>query len=382
MDVLADPNWRNCALPTQTRRNQSELRYDWAASGRLLPGRSYMPIQEPTVNQRFSSTRRSFSRGLAVSAALATLPIARISAAQSTPASDATPVGATRTITDILGKQVVVPANPQRVVVLDINLLGLALALGVKPIAASKYATAEAFPQVLAGQTAGIEPLAKNEELDIEHVLNLRPDLILMTYYGDDTTYDLVKEIAPTVLAGEFRTDWRSDSAIVGEALNRSTELAALSDAYDNRIAQVAADLPDEFKGSQTAVLRFRAEDIRLLNDSASASAVLADVSLLSPPTADGDTGVSTDLSLERIRDVDFPSLWVVSDGGDDADKGLADAVASPLVQSLAAVKDGHFYFVDQEWWITLRGYLAANLILDDVQAHLIDGKPSTNLPS
>ena len=335
------------------------------------------------MKQSLSLTRRSFAAGIAATSALAIAPIARI-AAQATPDASpvATPVGESRTVIDILGNEIVVPAAPERVVVLDVNLLGLALALGVKPIAASKYATAGSFPKALDGQTDGIEVLAKNEELDIEQVINLKPDLILMTYYGDPTTYDLVKQIAPTVLAGEFRTEWRADSEIIADALNKVDELATLSAAYDERIARIAADLPAEFQNSQTAVLRFRAEDIRLLNDNAAASSVLADVTLIAPAAEEGSTGIASDLSLERIKDVDFPSIWVVSDGGEEADANLLDAINSPLVQTLQAYQNGRIYFVDQEWWITLRGYLAAGLILDDIQTYLIDGEPSAALPS
>ena len=332
------------------------------------------------MSQPIPRSRRSLLAGIAT---VPLLPLATHRAfaagAEATPA--ATPSGGMRVVTDGLGNTIEVPVAPERIVVLDVNLLGLVLSLGLKPVGSSKYGTAESFPEVLAGQVDGIEVLGKNESLDIEAVVNLKPDLILMTWYGDPTTYDLVKHIAPTVRAGEFRDDWRADSVIVADAVNRRAEMEAISRAYDQRVAGIREDLPAEFRETPTAVIRFRSDDIRLLNANAFASNVLKDITFTAPDPDAESTGIASDLSLERIRDLDFPTLWVVSDGNADADGNLAEAIASPLFQTLQAVQAGHIYFVNQEWWITLRGYFAAGLILDDVQRYLIEGEPSPTIP-
>ncbi|MGB3330874.1 MAG: ABC transporter substrate-binding protein, partial [Thermomicrobiales bacterium] len=193
------------------------------------------------MNERTLSRRRVVSA--AGGALMAASLVGTARARQATPAASpqAAVAGGTRTITDVLGEDVEVPVDPQRVVVLDVNLLGLALALGVKPIAASRYGTADAFPSILGDDTDGIVALGKNESLDVETVVGLDPDLIVMTWYGDATTYDLVKHIAPTVRAGEFRDGWRDDSRIAADALNRLDALATVSADYDARVDGIVA---------------------------------------------------------------------------------------------------------------------------------------------
>lgn len=329
-------------------------------------------------------SRRTFAR-LAGATALGGLSPSVANGQSATPGAtpDAGSAGVeARVVTDILGNEVTVPADPQRVVVLDVNLLGLALALGIKPVAASRYGTAEAFPAILGTDTEGIIPLGKNETLDVEAVIALRPDLIVMTYYGDPTTYDLVKQIAPTVLSGEFRDGWRDDSTIAADAMNRLDTLAEVSATYDARVDEITAALPAPFKDSQTAVLRFTKEAIRLQKRNACIASVLADHTLTTPDIDPTSSGIATDFSLENIRDLDFPSLWVVSDGNDEADAAVAEFLRSDLVQGLQAVQNETIYFVPQEYWITLRGYMAARYVQDDLQRYLIDGEPSPAFPS
>lgn len=327
-------------------------------------------------------TRRHLVGYAAGAASAMVLPgAARGMAATPDASPAASPTSGRRAVTDILGNVVDVPANPQRVVVLDVNLLGLALALGIKPIAASRYATADAFPKILGEDTDGIVALGKNETLDIETVVALDPDLIVMTYYGDPTTYDLVKHIAPTVLSGEFRDGWRDDSQIVADAMNRLDALETIAADYDARAKTIVAALPAQFQDSETAVLRFTKEAIRLQKRNACISSILADHTLQVPEIDAGSSGIATDFSIENIRDLDFPSLWVVSDGNDDADAAVSAFLQSDLVQGLQSVQNKTIYFVPQEYWITLRGYMAARYVQDDLQRYLIDGEPSPAFP-
>ncbi|MGC4108376.1 MAG: ABC transporter substrate-binding protein [Thermomicrobiales bacterium] len=329
------------------------------------------------VDRRHIS-RRTFA-GMAGAAAVAGPPLVA-QGRQATPA--ASPATGFRTVADVLGNTVEIPADPQRVVVLDVNLLGLALALGIKPVAASRYGTADAFPKILGEDTDGIVALGKNETLDVESVVALDPDLIVMTYYGDPTTYDLVKHIAPTVLSGEFRDGWRDDSMIAADAMNRLDALQTVSDAYDARVQEIVAALPEQFRDTETAVLRFTKEAIRLQKRNACISSILADHTLQVPDVDAGSNGIATDLSIENIRDVDFPTLWIVSDGNADADASVAEFFKSDLVKGLQSVQNQTIYFVPQEYWITLRGYMAARYVQDDLQRYLIDGEPSPAFPS
>ncbi|MGQ8874628.1 AraC family transcriptional regulator [Paenibacillus sp. TSA_86.1] len=95
----------------------------------------------------------------------------------------------TRTISTVKG-DVVVPANPKRVVVL--YLQGDVVALGVKPIATSDVYDGAAYKSEL----EGVNSLGTWFEPNPEAVIDLNPDLIIVP---SEETYDTLKNIAPTV---------------------------------------------------------------------------------------------------------------------------------------------------------------------------------------
>jgi iron complex transport system substrate-binding protein len=85
---------------------------------------------------------------------------------------------------------VVVPANPKRVVVL--YLQGDVVALGIKPIATSDVYDGAAYKNEL----EGVNSLGTWFEPNPEAVIDLDPDLIIVP---SEETYTLLKDIAPTV---------------------------------------------------------------------------------------------------------------------------------------------------------------------------------------
>lgn len=72
-----------------------------------------------------------------------------------------------------------VPADPERVVVLDTPHLDTALSLGVTPVGSVQSDVAEGLPAYLGGRTEGIEIVGTIEEPDLEAISALDPDLIL-----------------------------------------------------------------------------------------------------------------------------------------------------------------------------------------------------------
>ncbi|WP_339256194.1 AraC family transcriptional regulator [Paenibacillus sp. FSL R5-0713] len=95
----------------------------------------------------------------------------------------------TRTVSTVKG-EVVVPADPKRVVVL--YLQGDVVALGVKPIATSDVYDGAAYKSEL----EGVNALGTWFEPNPEAVIDLDPDLIIVP---SEETYTLLKDIAPTV---------------------------------------------------------------------------------------------------------------------------------------------------------------------------------------
>jgi iron complex transport system substrate-binding protein len=322
------------------------------------------------------------SRRAVVGAAIATVAAGGLRGAHHA-AAQATPATGTRTVTDHAGRTVEIPTNPQRVITMSLPILEIALSVGITPVGTASFATVGGIPDYFGDAANDIEVIG-DTEFDFEKVVALKPDLAIMDYFGDQDaeTVETMQQICPIVTVGEFRDNWRDDSAQVAEYLNRREAFRAVEARYDARIAEITAGLAPDWTGKTVALLRFRAADMRILKKNSFAGNVLADVGLTFPEIADSGAGIAEDFSWEQARLVDVNALFVVRDSGDEADGAFTAGVTSPIFQSLNVVKSNRVYTVDQVAWITLRGYGASEILLDDIEKYLIDDEPAPALPS
>ncbi len=111
--------------------------------------------------------------------------------------------GSTRTVTDALGNQVAIPANPQRVLALgDDGLLADLLDAGVRPVAATVNVV-ENPPGFAAGELDGIQLFPSAGDVSLETFVALQPDLIISyDYFIEEVGYDTLSQVAPTVAVG------------------------------------------------------------------------------------------------------------------------------------------------------------------------------------
>jgi iron complex transport system substrate-binding protein len=100
---------------------------------------------------------------------------------------------------------------------------------------------------------------------------------------------------------------------------------------------------------------------------------VLEAVGLPRPESQQNPDEVWIEQSMEQINELEstviFVTMW------DEAtDEDLADLFANPLWGTLTAVQQNMVYLVPDEYWMVAIGYLAADLILDDLRTYLVDG--------
>jgi iron complex transport system substrate-binding protein len=146
-----------------------------------------------------------------------------------------------RVVQHFMGKTIV-PAHPQRVVVLSGRCLENALALGIKPIAASKSFVSQL--QRLVGPLSGIEDVDWLSP-SIEKILALKPDLILGMHFHQDI-YPLLSHIAPTVLAPPGTTGaWKESFAFTASVLGKTKTAQQVMDNYYARLTQFKAKMGD-----------------------------------------------------------------------------------------------------------------------------------------
>ena len=143
------------------------------------------------------------------------------------------------------------PADPQRIVVLNGSLAGYVYALDA-PVAATDTRVLGVtnidggFPPAWADEATaqGSTALPAGEQLDIEAVAAAEPDLIIgggqgMTAVQAAEAFDRLSSIAPTVLAPATVVAWQEQLRLVADAVGRADRADALVRAYDERVARV-----------------------------------------------------------------------------------------------------------------------------------------------
>lgn len=273
----------------------------------------------------------------------------------------------TRTVDHARGSTEV-PADPQRVVVLDLGELDSALALGVTPVGAVRAPVNTGLLSYVQEQAGDIELVGEVGEPNLEQIAGLEPDLILGSELRVADFYDELSAIAPTVFTETVGVAWKDNLKVHAEALGRQDEASVLLADYEQRAEQVGATVDDAV---QASVVRFVPGEIRLYARDNFIGTVLEDVGVARPPVQDVeefDVVVSAERIDEAAGDVIFVGTY-----GDPVDTDGPGVLGGPLWQGLPAVQAGDVHEVDDDVWFLGTGVGAAELVLDDLERILAE---------
>lgn len=276
-----------------------------------------------------------------------------------------------RVLTDALGHEVKVPANPQRIIAsyLEDHLL----TLGVKPVA--QWSTGKGSVQYyLQDQLNGIPEISY--DLPYEAVMSFTPDLIILSSadMATDDKYEQYSKIAPTYVVGKEKSNnWREELKAVGEVLGKSKEAEEAVQAYDKKAADAKEQLQKTVGTHTAAALWVTGKDIYVSSDHLSSGSVLYDdLGLAKPKLVEelSKTGTVSwnQVSMEKFAQMDADYLFIVNSRGVSKDELLKD----PVWANIPAVKEGHVYeFDDHSSWL-YSGTIANTQIIDDVLSNVV----------
>ncbi|QOS82697.1 iron-hydroxamate ABC transporter substrate-binding protein [Paenibacillus sp. JNUCC31] len=276
-----------------------------------------------------------------------------------------------RTLTDAMGHEVKIPANPERIIAsyLEDHLV----TLGVKPVA--QWSVASGIQEYLQKDLDGIPGIAS--DLPFEAVASFSPDLIIM---GSESTvegekYEQYNKIAPTyVLGDDINKDWRQALLKIGEILNKSDEAQKALADYDAKTKEIKEKVAAATGGTKSAAALWLFNNkFYVVSDNVSSGEVMYnELGLLEPEVVKEAsvkaTGNWSEISLERIAEIDADYLFLVN-----SDKGTgAEALKDSVWQSIPAVKNGNiFEFTRSSSW--LYSGVQANLqIMKDIQSSIV----------
>ncbi|QNG18772.1 ABC transporter substrate-binding protein [Rhodococcus triatomae] len=263
----------------------------------------------------------------------------------------------TRVVSTAKG-DVTIPAEPARIVALSSAITGYLYTLDAPVVATDTRSLGaemvDGFPSQWAEKATaqGTTPLPGGDELNLEAIVEARPDLIIGGGQGftsalADQAYDQLTKIAPTVLISPEITDWREQLTQVADAAGESDRVDGLIAAYDAKVEEVRESI--EVPGTPVAyLLSLPSNEPTLIPQTAALPQTLAAVGLVPDDVTtkanDPDlygTGDSFILSRELLSSTaDAPVVFVIRLTG----RTLDELAADPLYASLPAFADGNVY--------------------------------------
>lgn len=269
-----------------------------------------------------------------------------------------------------------VPLQPKRVIVTEQLALEVVLALGIKPIAAPEAAFVDNKTKFLGSKIEGITYIGKENQLNIEKIIHLHPDLIVSLYSINPETYKLFSQIAPTVEVKYSQSRWKDSLQQMANVLGKSDVAQELLTQYQKKLTNLRSLLGEKINKIHVSVSRFHGQ-VQLPEFRSQYSfpgSILAELGISIPDhqhqliKSPNDTLVI--LSLERIDLLDADVLFVAVDPG--AKKLFEKYQNSQLWQTLNVVKNKQVHSVDSSYWI-FGNILSANAIIDDLFKYLPD---------
>lgn len=277
-----------------------------------------------------------------------------------------------RLLTDALGNEVTVPANPQRI--LASYLEDHLVALGVKPVAQWSVGDGKSVQGYLQNDLKDVPTIPS--ELPYEAVMSFEPDLIIMdsAEMASGDKYAQYAKIAPTYVIGTGKNnDWRQELLAVADVLNKSEEGRKALDGYEQKASDAKAKLHQEFGEASAAVLWVTAKNTYVVHEQLSSGDVLYRDLGLQVPAAVKEISASATanwnpISKEKLAELDADYLFIIKSTGITAEEMRND----PIWSGIPAVKSGHAYEfgADSSWLYT--GVIANGLMIDDVLSSIL----------
>ncbi len=278
---------------------------------------------------------------------------------------------------------------PRRVVSVGYTDHDALLALGVKPVATTRWfgdypGAVGPWARDALGEAENPTVLDNTGGIQFERIAELRPDLIVGLYSDlSRADYDLLSQIAPTIAPPpdrpDFGTPWREVTTTVGKAVGRPAEAQRLVDGVDQELARARAAHP-EFAGA-TAVVAALSEGYFLYGSDDPRTRLLADLGFELPSDLDALVGERFGASVgsenAEVLDNDVV-VWLTDDGG-------AKLRRDPLYGTLRVAQEKREVLVDNNDdfgnAFSQVSVLSLPYVLDRLVPRLaaaVDGDPST----
>lgn len=254
-------------------------------------------------------------------------------------------IGDTVKVTDVRG-EVEIPANPQRIVDLSGNSDILSI-LGYKVVGTANSDAYDytKFPSYLEETLSGAKILgySMQDTMDVEAVMNLNPDLIVISTV-QEKMYDALSEIAPTVMIQLEALNWKDDVRTLGKVFDKEDVANEWIANYESK-AKEAGDKIKAKYGDDTTYLSFLASGGQFfVFDGAGFGDVLyKDMGLAKPVGMPEQTDISLPVvTYEGLAAIQADYIFAIA-----TEEDLAQLEANSIWNNLPAVKNGNVVILE-----------------------------------
>ena len=275
-------------------------------------------------------------------------------------------------LTDAMGNEVTIPANPDRVIASYLE--DYLLALGITPVAQWAIHDGASIQDYLQEDLKDVPTIPY--DLPFEVVTSFSPDLLIMSSADmvEGEKYEQYSKIAPTyVLDLENNSDWREKLLKIGEVFDKKDEAEKVLVTYDEKATESKQLLKDSMENQSVAAIWLVNNTFFIVSDKVSSGVVLYDdLGLEKPNVVKEISTTATDnwseISLEKLAELDADHLFLVNSDKGNGAKMLED----PIWQDIPAVKKDQIYEYEADSAWLYSGPIANTQIIDDVMTSLI----------
>lgn len=272
----------------------------------------------------------------------------------------------TVTVTDVRG-EVEIPAEPQRIVDLSGNSDILSI-LGYKVIGTANSDAYDytKFPSYLEETLKGAEILgySMQDTMDVEAVMNLNPDLIVISTV-QEKMYDQLSEIAPTVMIQLEALNWKDDVKAFAKVFNKEDAANKWLADYEAK-AKAAGDKIKSEYGEDTTYLSFLASggQFFVFDGAGFGSVLYEDMGLARPEGMPEQTDISLPVvTYEGLASIKADYIFAIATAED-----LAQLESNAIWNNLPAVKEGKVVILESSPYFN-QGYssIGRELLVDEI---------------
>lgn len=270
------------------------------------------------------------------------------------------------TVTDVRG-EVEIPATPERIVDLSGNSDILSI-LGYKVVGTANSDAYDytKFPTYLEETLKGAEILgySMQDTMDVEAVMNLNPDLIVISTV-QEKMYDQLSEIAPTVMIQLEALNWKDDVKAFAKVFNKEDVANKWLADYEAKAKEAGDKIKTEY-GENTTYLSFLASggQFFIFDGAGFGSVLYEDMGLTKPEGMPEQSDISLPVvTYEGLASIKSDYIFLISTPED-----LKQLESNAIWNSLPAVKEGKVVVLESSPYFN-QGYssIGRQLLVDEI---------------